>query len=286
MAAWHTASVLLVAVLWKISISGSYGKTAYEDELDAMDRGGQNFASSTYSVTRYVPTSRDKTIADCDVTLRTKFQVQFSAVKYRNKQWYAHIVKKTPANERGCFEHRFNSTCGFTFAQCLENAHKFETANSFHYNPTNQCCDLYSNWRKHKFRTCKRAGAGDSVYYVAEAQPKDFKACDGVHVAISGAYLAGGSNMQLTATLVDNRCCCEIQPITIAYLDKTGVFTSTGVNDVYTFTYPAADAALQPWQNGTRATVKEVGQPDYLGVGNFYPLDLLTGSATTIQIGH
>ena len=70
-----------------------------------------------------MPSTSNKTVRDCDRTLRTHFEVQFSAVRSSSGQMYmAHIVSKEESN---CFIDRFNSTGGMTFSQCLENAAKY-----------------------------------------------------------------------------------------------------------------------------------------------------------------
>jgi len=256
MAAVHIfATVVALAVLhFGNTVSGHYGGL-YEDEYNSMSRMStpNKYRVDTYTVTRYLPSTTNKTVRDCDRALMTHFEVQFSAVRSRLGSVYlAHIVSK---EERNCFKDRFNSTNGMTFSQCLENAVKY-SAQAFHYDQVTTYCNLYSNWRKHKFRTCKRGEAGkEGVYYLQYSQPSGFRPCSGVQVVLKSAYTAGGSNVKVTASFKKNYCCCEITRISFDYLGTTNLMSIPG----YTYTYPTEWAAKQAWRNHTTVTVYAEG---------------------------
>jgi len=237
-----------------------------DDRLSSnMARASLDFSSimppETFQVWPYVSKTKDLTFNDCFPKVRPQQEAAFAMIQAESGTKYrAHIVK---SDEQMCFRDYYTYKENMTLKLCLELADQWD-APSFHFNKTSKYCQLYKDWRYNMYSNCRR-GSSEEIFYLLNKQPRNHKPCRGVQMHFNASYTATGS-VQLTGTTKRDYCGCDIDRITLTYLDTTVEMNIVPEIPSYTYTYPLA--SIQAWFNFTTIIVYSrnaiVAQTEYV----------------------
>jgi len=221
-----------------------------------MARANMDFSSIlppwTFKIWPYVDDTDDLTWNDCFPKVRPQQEGAFTMIEAESgTQYRAHIVK---SEEQNCFVDYYTFKENMTFTQCLEMADSW-AAPSFHYDKSTRYCQLYKDWRYRMYSNCRR-GSNEKIFYLLNEEPDNHKPCRGVQMKFNATYTADGS-VTITGTTVRDYCGCDIDQITLAYLDKEVEMTITPEIPTYSYTYPSA--SVEGWHNYTTITVYSRG---------------------------
>jgi len=197
----------------------------------------------------------------CYPSLWPRDKMAFKVLRSEDGTRYrAHIVKK---EEQRCFKDKLAHEENCSLKRCLEKAALLD-APSFHFNQKNNTCQLYKNWRQVKFTNCRR-GSFEEMFYLKESEPSGFKPCKGVTMTFDTLYTADG-NVQIVGYTVNDYCCCDIDRITLQYMEYEGEMTLIPEIPTYTYVYPLSHG--DAWNNDTTMSIYAKGsllkQIDYV----------------------
>jgi len=232
-----------------------------------MARATMDFSSimppETFKIWPYVDEEENLTWDDCFHKVRQQKEGAFAMIEADSgTQYRAHIVK---SEEQKCFRDYYTYKEDMTFKQCLEMADLWE-APSFHYNKNTRYCQLYKDWRYSMYSNCRR-GPNEEIFYLLNKEPDNHKPCKGVLMTFNATYTAEGS-VKITGTSHRDYCGCDIDQITVEYLNIVAEMMIEPEIPSYTFTYPLES---QGWLNYTTITVYSRG--NFLGGNNWLPID-------------
>jgi len=191
---------------------------------------------------------------DCDFGLRNKdvMKAAFSRIRADSGTIYqGHVVKK---EDQACFRGFIGYKENSSLKKCLEFADD-KGANSFYFDQGTNYCQLFSSWREHKFRECRR-GTEEKIYYVINSEPSNHKPCRGVTISFQASYTATG-NVQIVGTTKHDYCCCDVDRINLYYLGSDHEMTIVPEVPKFTYVYPAVDKGA--WLNYTTVSVYASG---------------------------
>lgn len=230
-----------------------------------------------YKIWPYIEDTSELTFNDCFPKVRPQQEGLFALIAADSGTEYrAQIVKK---HEQKCFRDYYAFKMDMTLKKCLEFADLWD-APSFHFNKTTNYCQLYKDWKYSMYSMCRR-GEDEEIFYTKNEEPDNHKPCRGVQMHFDGSYTADGS-VKITGTTYRDYCGCDIDKITMYYLDTTVEFTIVPEIPLYTYTYPSA--SVQAWYNKTTLTTYardvEVDITEYVPAWDF---DGLKNTTTEID---
>jgi len=202
------------------------------------------------------------TFNDCFPNIRPQREASFAILEADDGTKYrGHMVK---SEEQMCFRDYYTYAEGSSLKQCLEMARQW-SAPSFHYDAERAYCQLFKDWRYTMYKNCRR-GSSEKMYYLQEEEPADHKPCRGVQVIFKSTYTSSGSVM-ITGTTKRDYCGCDIDKITISYLDTTVEMDIIPETPTFTYTYPLA--SVNAWNNFT--TIIVYSRDSIVAKGEYVP---------------
>lgn len=265
-------SCILASINGTFDFDGSLEDTELESHFTPLGRLSSEMLRATIDVSSIVPpekynmwpyiTDKSKlTFNDCFPKVRSQKEGAFAVIESDDGTRYrAHVVK---SDEQNCFRDYYTYSTKSTLKLCLEMAVQW-AAPSFHFDAANSYCQLFKDWRYNMYSNCRR-GSSEKIYYLQENEPNNHKPCRGVQMTFKSTYTSDGSVM-ISGTTKRDYCGCDIDKITISYLDKTVEMTIVPEIPSYTYTYPASSA--NAWSNYTTIIVYSrnsiVAQAEYV----------------------
>jgi len=205
--------------------------------------------------------------------LRWAFKVYFAKVRSSSAtsrtEWFMGFVSSYGMK---CFTIRLHSEKGMNFKQCLELASastqynetqskQLFTPASFYYGVSDGECTLYAEWRKPKFKTCFKArGLGEVAFYFKTSQPSWWDPCGGMKITLDCTIDKSGKGVEIFVFLKENYCICDINSVTIEFMNNGVEREFTAVDNYYIYRPNAEETAGSWYRNHT---IVRVNSPDY-----------------------